>query len=211
VRIRCTSCHSGTALALIYATSDANDCISCHQVDYDRSHAGVFPTSCLDCHTNETWLGVTFDHRAATGGYELVGAHALILCDACHDRGTGALRFVPANQNDCVACHQADYDGAHASAAFPTTCLTCHTNDTWGGATFANHDAQFFPIFSGAHRGRWTECTACHTTPGNYESFSCLTCHQHSQQQMDDKHSGERGYSYNSAACYNCHPRGRAD
>jgi hypothetical protein len=25
---------------------------------------------------------------------------------------------------------------------------------------------------------------------------------------MNDSHSGVSGYSYNSAACYNCHPRG---
>jgi hypothetical protein len=28
---------------------------------------------------------------------------------------------------------------------------------------------------------------------------------------MDKEHSGERGYSYDSAACLRCHPRGVAD
>jgi hypothetical protein len=28
---------------------------------------------------------------------------------------------------------------------------------------------------------------------------------------MDSKHRGENGYSYNSVACLNCHPRGIAD
>jgi hypothetical protein len=28
---------------------------------------------------------------------------------------------------------------------------------------------------------------------------------------MDDEHREEPGYSYNSAACLNCHPRGSED
>jgi hypothetical protein len=211
LRIRCESCHAGADLTPIYATSDANDCIGCHQRDYDQAHSGVFSTSCLDCHTNETWSGVTFDHRAATGGYELAGAHAVIACDACHDAGTGVLRFAAANQNDCIACHQPDYDGAHANDGFPPTCLSCHTDVTWNGATFADHDAQFFPIFSGAHRGKWSDCATCHAAPNNYQVFDCITCHDHNQQKMDDKHSGESRYAYNSAACFNCHPRGRKE
>jgi hypothetical protein len=38
--------------------------------------------------------------------------------------------------------------------------------------------------------------------------FSCITCHAHNQSDMDNKHSGVSGYSYNSAACYQCHPTG---
>jgi hypothetical protein len=28
---------------------------------------------------------------------------------------------------------------------------------------------------------------------------------------MDDKHRGENGYEFNSVACLDCHPSGRAD
>jgi hypothetical protein len=39
--------------------------------------------------------------------------------------------------------------------------------------------------------------------------FSCLTCH--SRGSTDEKHGGVSGYRYDSAACYNCHPQGRAE
>jgi hypothetical protein len=83
--------------------------------------------------------------------------------------------------------------------------------DTWGDATFEQHD-QVFPINSGAHAGRWTSCADCHTVPDDFSSFSCLTCHEHSQARMDDKHLGEvSGYVYESSACLSCHPRGRGE
>ncbi|MFQ5641808.1 MAG: hypothetical protein ACE5IR_27855, partial [bacterium] len=38
--------------------------------------------------------------------------------------------------------------------------------------------------------------------------FTCLDCHEHSQQEMDPKHTGIPGYSYESSQCYFCHPIG---
>jgi hypothetical protein len=47
---------------------------------------------------------------------------------------------------------------------------------------------------------------------GNYKAFECILCHEHSNRaEVDSKHRGESGYSYSSAACYRCHPRGVAD
>jgi hypothetical protein len=28
---------------------------------------------------------------------------------------------------------------------------------------------------------------------------------------MNNEHNGESGYSWNSSACFNCHPRGQSD
>ena len=78
----------------------------------------------------------------------------------------------------------------------------------WKPAEFAIHDAQFFPIFSGAHNGEWTSCTECHSNPANYSVFTCIDCHEHNRTDMDDKHSGENGYEYSSLACLDCHPTG---
>ena len=46
-------------------------------------------------------------------------------------------------------------------AGFSTDCLLCHNMVTWLGATF-DHDSEYFPIYSGAHRGRWSSCATCH-------------------------------------------------
>ena len=79
-------------------------------------------------------------------------------------------------------------------------------NVTWEVPMF-DHDAPFFPIYSGAHRGRWTSCSSCHTTASSYKAFTCLTCH--AQTEMDGHHRGLSGYRYESQACYTCHPNGR--
>jgi hypothetical protein len=112
-----------------------------------------------------------------------------------------------------VSCHLTDYNNPansinHTAAAFPTTCKDCHTTTSWAGATF-NHDQSFFPIYSGNHRGVWSTCAACHTTPSNYVVFSCITgCHGKSQ--TDSQHQGRSGYVYDSQHCYSCHRNGSA-
>jgi hypothetical protein len=111
----------------------------------------------------------------------------------------------PAGQDDCVACHQSDYDGEHAGTGFPTTCLSCHTADTWEGATF-DHDALYFPIYSGTHREGWSDCADCHPAPGDFSAFTCLTCHTRSE--TDPDHDEVTGYAYESSACLACHPTG---
>ncbi len=63
-----------------------------------------------------------------------------------------------------------------------------------------------FPIQSGKHAG--FACSDCHLN-ANYNVFSCIDCHAHSKSDMDDKHDDVGGYSYNSQACYSCHPNGR--
>jgi hypothetical protein len=71
-----------------------------------------------------------------------------------------------------------------------------------------DHDDLFFPIYSGKHDGEWDECSDCHTEPTNYSVFSCITCHEHNQSEMDNEHREVSGYVYDSDACYNCHPNG---
>lgn len=186
-------------------------CASCHQADYTATtrpphgSSGI-GTTCTSCHTTAAWLPGTYDHSATA--FPLTGAHTTATCAGCHADGTW--RGKPST---CVSCHQSDYNQTtnpnHASASFPTACASCHTTATWLGATF-DHDGQYFPIYSGKHRGKWTTCATCHTSPNNYKAFTCLTCHEHRQSAMDDKHKGRSGYSYTSQACLSCHPTGRS-
>jgi hypothetical protein len=62
------------------------------------------------------------------------------------------------------------------------------------------------------HKGKWGSCNDCHKSAGNYKAFECILCHEHSNKaEVDSKHKGESGYVYSSAACYRCHPQGRAE
>ncbi|HEU4570937.1 MAG TPA: hypothetical protein VFS07_10235 [Gemmatimonadales bacterium] len=208
--LRCASCHIPPSGALKWTPAGQNDCVACHQGDYTAAHGGSgFPTTCADCHSVNNWDS-NFDHGTATGGqFVLAGAHVSLPCSGCHAAGTFQPKWPATGQNDCVACHQADYDREHTGSGFPTTCLTCHTTSTWGNASFRDHDAQYFPIYSGAHQGTWSSCATCHTAPADYGTYTCLVCHAHDQPSMDSHHSEVAGYSYASQACYGCHPRGR--
>lgn len=205
--IRCSSCHEPGTMAPLFATTDANDCYGCHQPDWQRAHGGAFPTTCTDCHTVDGWAGATFDHN--TVNFPLVGAHLDLECAKCHTvPGFGPLFTAPSSPDDCVACHRPDYQREHAGTGFPTTCLLCHNVDRWNDASFRDHDSQYFPIYSGAHRGRWSGCLDCHTNAQDFGLFSCTTCHE--QATTDSHHREVSNYLYESTACYSCHPDGRS-
>jgi hypothetical protein len=197
----CTSCHVNS----VYRGT-ARDCVGCHRPLYDRTstpnHAAAgFPTTCDSCHraTDTSWRGISFNHSS----FSLVGRHAQVACTSCHvnNRYRGTAR-------DCVGCHRPLYDRTsapnHAAAGFPTTCESCHraTDTSWRQGTF-NHR---FRITSGPHR---QSCTTCHQSSSSFQTFTCLVCHEHSRDRMDNKHRERSGYRYDSLACYSCHPNGR--
>ena len=138
-------------------------------------------------------------------------------CAGCHVSTTWD-RFRHSSILDCQLCHLDDYNATtspdHQTIGFGTDCATCHSTTTWSwinGAGF-NHDGAYFPIYSGKHRGKWTECTDCHMTPGNFAAFECLQCHEHDDPaDLADKHKDVNGYQYLSQACFACHPRGEED
>lgn len=206
----CEACHTRAPQGRLRFVGVATECAGCHLPDYqgarDPDHvAGGFSTDCAQCHAAITWLRTTFAH--ASTGFALTGAHLRIHCSDCH--GTGSYTAV---SSACVSCHQTDYDNTidpnHAAAAFPTDCVLCHSTTSWTGATFTDHDAQYFPIYSGAHRGRWSSCAECHIDPSDYRQFDCLSCH--GQSQTASHHQDVSDYVYDSQACYRCHPSGRA-
>jgi hypothetical protein len=206
--LACSSCHASDGTSLLFPKpASQQDCVACHQADYNREHAGSgFPTTCLSCHNQSSWGNATVDHAALSGGFQLVGAHTTLACTACHAVPGYTLLFPkPASQNDCVTCHQTQFNSAHGGQGYPNTCAMCHTVSAWTPSTF-DHDSQYFPIYSGTHQGRWSTCADCHTVPSDFSSFSCLTCH--SQSSTDPNHTGVKGYVYASSACYSCHRNG---
>ncbi|MFZ1686879.1 MAG: cytochrome c3 family protein [Flavobacteriales bacterium] len=199
--VNCNQCHNGNY------NNTPNTCAGCHLPDYNGTtnpnHAAAqFPTDCAICHGETSWVPSTYDHNAT--GFPLTGGHAGVNCLQCHSNG------YQGTPTDCDACHMADYNGTnnpdHQSAQFPTDCSQCHGITAWVPSTF-DHDAMYFPIYNGTHDGDWNTCADCHTNPNDYGVFSCIICHDN-QGQLANDHSGENGYAYNSAACFNCHPNG---
>jgi hypothetical protein len=210
--ILCAQCHVSNNFSL---NSSNTLCWSCHQNDYSGtaapSHSAAgFPQDCSMCHSTTNWSGATFTHPSTP--LALTGYHATMLtqnlCVQCHVGNN-----YTSTPSDCYSCHKADYANTstpgHAAAGFPTTCNTCHTFVDWNGATYTAHDAAYFPIYSGNHKGKWTTCGDCHSNSANYAVFSCIICHQHSNQtSVTSEHGGVKNFVYNGTSCYSCHPRG---
>ena len=202
-------------------------CLGCHG---DLRFAHV-PTACADCHedVHRRSLGANCERCHSTAGWQdrqrifevhtasllpLTGAHATVDCESCHRQEP---QFeLAATPVECVACHEADYRRAqpdHVRLGFPRNCETCHDTSDFAGANFRQHDELFFPIFSGTHQGVWDSCTDCHQSGGGgtFQAFTCLTCHEHRREEMNDEHRRVPGYRYESNACLSCHPTGRED
>jgi len=205
VATNCELCHANGY------SNTPNTCVGCHQNDYNQStnpnhNTSGIATDCATCHTtNPGWEPATFPTHNTY--YVLEGAHVSQTCVSCHN---GNYISTP---NTCAGCHTTDYNQTtnpnHATAQFPKTCADCHSQTVWKPANW-NHDAQYFPIYSGKHQGEWNTCSDCHKTASNYASFSCIDCHEHNKTDMDDKHKGQQGYTWTSAACYSCHPKGKS-
>ncbi|MBI1850254.1 MAG: hypothetical protein HYR85_07910 [Planctomycetes bacterium] len=189
--LACRRCHTSGSFGPV-----ASDCYACHRADYERQAdhvASGFSHDCRDCHNTITFSDAAIDHSA----FPLTGGHSGITCRQCHTSGT----YGPI-PTDCFSCHRADYERApnHLSFGFPRDCTQCHNTNTFTGATFS-HSA--FPL-RGPHD---VTCTTCH--PGASAAlFTCIVCHAHAQSSMDSHHRGVSGYSYDSNACYRCHPNG---
>jgi uncharacterized paraquat-inducible protein A len=199
--VQCSDCHKGNV------TTAPQTCVGCHQSNYDAAlnhKVQGYPTDCTICHTQNNWLENIFNH--ATTAFPLTGAHTIVLCAKCHTtgfKGTSTL---------CFTCHAAKYNAStnpnHLGAKFPTNCEICHSTTAWTPSTY-NHDAQYFPINSGKHNGKWTLCSDCHNVSTNYAAFTCIVCHEHSNKaSVDGDHKGVNGYAYTATSCYTCHPRG---
>ncbi|MCF6356347.1 MAG: hypothetical protein L3J54_00950 [Draconibacterium sp.] len=206
VATECAACHSQG-----YAGTSTS-CSECHQSNYNETqnpnHLSIgISSNCEDCHTtNQGWEPALLSNH--NDYYALNGAHAAISnnCYLCHAGDYNNTK------NSCFGCHASEYnstsDPAHATAQFSTDCTTCHTENVWKPSTF-DHDSQYFPIYSGKHKGEWNSCSDCHNESTNYAVFSCTNCHEHSLTDMADEHSDVSGYVYNSVNCLACHPTGK--
>ncbi len=202
--VDCRTCHP----SLVFEEAP-DQCVNCHT----DLHGMTVGNDCARCHTTESWLVDDIPQLHEQVGFPLTGVHEMLFCTDCHRSETN-LRFDRMG-NDCIVCHKEDYEMTtspnHPSIGFGVNCLECHTTESgWEDVTsFPDHDAVYFPIYTGTHEGVWVQCLDCHPVADNFSDFSCTGCHTNPE--TDNIHSGFSTYVYESNACLACHPSGEAD
>ncbi|MBL8346539.1 MAG: cytochrome C [Rubrivivax sp.] len=199
----CVSCHqSGRKYR-----EAPQECNACHRKD--DVHKGGLGPKCADCHGEQTWKDVKFDH--GTTRFGLTGKHANARCDSCHRDGK-----YKDTARACLACHRDDDRRSH-KGQLGERCESCHDTRAWRPANF-NHDTATRFVLRGKHRS--AKCADCHGGPAGTGSATsalnigrdkpgsaCIDCHR-----KDDKHEGRLGAD--CAACHtenNWKERGRFD
>ncbi len=185
-KTECGACHKDTK----YATAPPTLCVECHRDDdFENGHRGKFGSSCEDCHAEDNWKSVVFDHDRDTK-YPLRWRHRPVTCNKCHIEAL----FVHKTPTRCVGCH--DDNDVH-KAALGNECDKCHSERDWKELHF-EHDRDSRFSLRGAHVK--TECRACHKD-AEYMKMpprSCVQCHR-----LDDREKGHR--SRFGGRCQDCH------
>ena len=199
--VSCDACHKGAATSQF--TGLPTECIACHVQDFAQAtlpnhQVAQFPTTCEQCHTMDSWLGVAFDHARFTG-FALTGMHARLECTACHIGG----KFQGTSAN-CISCHLKDYTGTtspnHVQAGLPQDCALCHSTASWAGASFDHTTFTKFPL-TGAHAS--VPCLQCHVN-GRFAGTptDCASCHLADFQKTTDPNHVAGGFPTDCSICH---------
>jgi len=207
----CISCHTG----LLYKDKTPTDCMACHKKD--DTHKGSFGSMCGDCHNEQKWKDVRFDHDRQTK-YSLRGKHVGLRCDSCHK---GHL-YKEKTSTECYACHKKDdkHKGQEGQQ-----CETCHREASWKAVSF-DHDKARFPL-RGQHdildcrkchksllfKDAPVDCVGCHAKEDVHKrrfGTQCETCHTARDWKLwDFDHDARTKFKldggHKKVDCYNCH------
>jgi len=177
--IDCLACHkSGN-----YKDKIPKDCDGCHRAD--DAHARRFGPKCEDCHDNERWHPVEYDHLKRHK-FALEGAHAKLDCHTCHTGVATAQKLA----TDCKGCHRSE--DPHAGKV-KGDCAACHGQNSWRSDVSFDHDLTDFQLL-GLHRV--VSCVQCHSSLAFGKAPSrCVGCHA-----SDDVHRNGLGDK-----CETCH------
>ncbi len=202
-RVACQKCHTpaepgGTTR---WRGLAFDRCTACHA----DPHRGAFAGSCQACHNTGGWKSVPatllagkFDH--ATTKYPLLGKHALLACEQCHEKGDFKK---PIAFQKCSDCHRPDpHSGQFVKRADNGECSACHTVDGFKPAKFGltEHKATAYPL-QGKHAT--ASCDRCHIPAGKATLYrikfgGCTDCHR-------DTHNGQFAAAPILGRCESCH------
>ncbi len=163
--VTCTQCHT----KLLF-TNVGHTCSDCHA----DIHRGQMGANCQNCHSVKGWSVSTRQIQQHQNRFPLVGAHAVLECEACHKQAAQG-RFTGLS-TDCFTCHAKDFrTTAFDHTGFPVTCNSCHRMDSWFGASFDHAKFTGFAL-TGMHAT--IDCRSCHVngfTKGT--PVTCYGCH----------------------------------
>src|SRR5262249_55551154 len=130
--------------------------------------------------------------------------HAAQVCSDCHQSDSTFTDYT------CVSCHDHSEALADMRHTYITgfvfqssACFSCHPTGNEAAITVDEHSNKYFTINDDAHGS--LACGDCPQAPTTSKPFTCLSCHDHSQQGEAMNHDGVSGYSYDSNACFSCH------
>jgi hypothetical protein len=177
----CNRCH--TTASNLKFENIRSDCYSCHQFEYESTqkpnHKKLgFGIECQQCHnmvgSNWNSIGKGFDH----GFFPLTGGHN-IECSSCHWDNFSKEENL---QTNCTSCHGVKNSNpipAHKSKFASFECNECHSINSWtSGIRFNQHDS-WGKIYSGKHKGEWSQCIDCHNNNNEWVA-NCSKCHKFS-------------------------------
>ena len=177
--LKCVQCHVSNRSSFELGST----CVACHSAN--DPHLGRNGRKCAQCHTNESWTKVGFEHERDTG-FALSGAHEALACAACHKDSVETV-----NGGNCIDCHEAESPHGREQSQ----CDRCHNEREWLTGIRFDHDLTRFPLL-GSHG--WAACEQCHDglafqpTPG----LECQDCHA-----GEDAH--EDAFGSTCAGCHN--------
>jgi len=208
--LHCVSCHLQT-----HFQSKAKLCIDCH-LAHDI-HQGSNGENCTDCHTENSWKELKFDHNTTL--FSLTGAHKHLNCVNCHEPGKEAKQA----STQCSGCH--GKTDIHFGL-FGQQCSDCHTTKTWGANVFDHRRDTHFAL-TGKHQN--LSCTQCHIGPlsetlpkdcngchagddihGDKDMKLCATCHETESWKETEQFSHDFTHfplmgMHQLTACESCH------
>ncbi len=205
-RFKCLSCHTeirqrlaageGLHARVVKNLNGREDCARCHTDHFGKD----FNIVKWDTSASE------FDHRQS--GYPLLGKHAALTCNRCHNaqhvlKGERAgiqvkdlnHTYLGLSGSHCTACHEDVHRGQ-----LGMECGRCHSLDGWKPASGFDHNKTKYPL-TGLHER--VVCNQCHRARTEdaksivqYKDTpfaSCADCHK-------DPHHGAF-----MAPCHTCH------
>ena len=188
--IQCAGCH--TAMDGFKLGFDLDFCLDCHTVEnpsFMADHQARFGLDCLSCHDGFDRM-VGLDHNLF---FVLDGQHATTACESCHVN-----RVFQDTPSECVACH---LEPEIHAGYFGLVCDSCHSTSAWAPAKLVSH---IFPLDHGEQG--LVACEVCHTD--RYTAYTCYDCHEHSPEEMIEKHQEEGITGARLEDCVACHPTG---
>ena len=177
--VGCQYCHVNER----YFNTPKN-CYFCHYLD--DTHEGDRGKKCEECHHEQRWSRIEFDHDKDTS-FKLNHAHTRLLCKDCHEGNV----FKDIVKLSCYSCHKV-HDVHFGN--YGKRCQVCHSERDWDDIRFEHDEDTSFKL-KGEHKD--LQCNACHKGDIFHEDLSggCSQCHR-----LDDAHSGQVGEK-----CSNCH------